>query len=179
LQKRSKPELQEKGICDYCGTIEDIKHILTNCVFSGQELTWNLAATAWPLTGEEWFYPSVGNIPSSGLNPYTNDSGKQNKGLNHLCTIILSESAYLIWKICCEWHIGQGRNQEKLHHSKEIKNRWFPTMYHRLQLDKLSVDTKYRNKHSALRKNALINPCKYLISPDNIWTIDNQHFMGF
>jgi len=173
-QKMSKPEFTERAICEHCSAIENMDHILTSCELSGQGIVWELAEAAWSLTHKDWVFPSIGVILSCGLNIYVNNKGRPDKGLNCLCTIIISESAHLIWKIRCEWQVGRGGSYEKLHHQKEIKNMWFLAMYQRLLLDKWSSDTKYGGK--ALRKSTLVNTWKHLIPSEDIWTSDKQSF---
>ncbi|PPR07433.1 hypothetical protein CVT24_007228 [Panaeolus cyanescens] len=99
----------------------------------------------------EWNAPSLGDILSCGW-ASKHKNTQEEKGKQRLWTIVISESAYLIWKIRCEWRIGKAKDPTKAHTKKEITNRWIATINNRLKRDclytnrrrlkKLALDTK-------------------------------------
>jgi hypothetical protein len=60
--------------------------------------------------------------------------GKPQQGKNRLYRILMSESAFLIWKLRCERRITKEDNPEKFHSETEIHNRWVATINSRLNL---------------------------------------------
>src|SRR4051794_23094901 len=93
---------------------------------------------------------SYGMIIGCGLPKYKTNN-KPNKGKNRLHTILISESAYLIWKLRCEWKIERGEDPTKLHTKPEIHNKWLATINKRLLMDKLSTN-KFRYGTKAIDK---------------------------
>jgi len=59
-----------------------------------------------------------------------------------LFTILVLESAHLIWKLRCSWIIENGGDLSKLPTKDEIHNRWVKSINLRLNFDKLQTDTK-------------------------------------
>jgi hypothetical protein len=59
----------------------------------------------WLKRHDEPFEPSLGNILGCGLPNFTKDN-KPLTGKNRLYKILVSESAFLIWKLRCERTIG-------------------------------------------------------------------------
>ncbi|PPR07907.1 hypothetical protein CVT24_000591 [Panaeolus cyanescens] len=85
--------------------------------------------------------PTMGDILSCGWSP-RNKISKEDKGRNRLRTIVISESAYLIWKVRCEWKIGRDKDPRKAHTIPEITNRWTSTINKRLNLDRLHTNKR-------------------------------------
>ena len=56
--------------------------------------------------------------------------------------IIVLESAYLIWKLRCEWRIERGGDEERLHTKAEVESRWLAMVNMRLKFDCLMTDKK-------------------------------------
>ena len=57
-----------------------------------------------------------------GLAKIQDQRGKMLKGSSRLFTIVVSESAYLIWRLRCEWRIESEENQSKIHTREEVTN---------------------------------------------------------
>lgn len=71
----------------------------------------------WTQRHDEPFEPSLGNALGCGLANFTTEE-KPLTGKNRLYKILVSESAFLIWKLRCERAIG-----DKTHSETEIHNR--------------------------------------------------------
>ncbi|KAJ7763291.1 hypothetical protein B0H16DRAFT_1883688 [Mycena metata] len=138
-----------KATCTHCGITESMAHILTKCDAPGQEQIWEMASELWELwelkTGEELPRPTTGQIMACAT------TRKKDAGTTRLFRILMSESAFLIWRLRNERVI-----QEKPPASLvEIHNRWLRTMNIRLKLDCALTDAgKYEKK--ALKKDLVL-----------------------
>jgi len=174
--RMQKAELCTRGECQHCGKIEDMEHILTDCQVSAHELIWTLAERTWATTGQIWKKPTMGNIMGCSMNTFKNDEGRPNTTLNRLYTILLTEAVHLIWKIRCEWRIGKEGNPLSYPRPEVIEARWHSALYHRLQYDRWS--TSNRHGRRATKPRVIVNMWKYILHPDDVWTIEKQMFTG-
>ncbi|KIJ49124.1 hypothetical protein M422DRAFT_161829 [Sphaerobolus stellatus SS14] len=136
---------KESTICTECNEIESMKHILTE--FRAE--IWRCPLTLWETTGEVWPEPSYGIILGCNLINFKDKDGNPNKSLKCLYTIIVTEAAFLIWKIQCEWRIAQEGCTGKEHTSQEIANRWRKALTQCIHADILLTDKKH------LKRNAM------------------------
>jgi hypothetical protein len=90
----------------------------------------------WLKRYNEAFEPSLGNVLGSGMPNFTADE-KPLTGKNRLYKILISESAFLIWKLRCERAIAG-----KTHSETEIHNRWIGTINSRLTIDCVLTDAR-------------------------------------
>lgn len=51
-----------RGVCNQCGTLEDMSHILLTCREIPVALIWGLAKKLWPHTEASWPEITLGNI---------------------------------------------------------------------------------------------------------------------
>ena len=82
----------------------------------------------------------------SGLASYKKQNNTLDTGKNRLFQILISESAFLIWKLRCERRIQREDNPDDHHSTKEIHNRWLATINKRLRLDCLLTDKRRYGK---------------------------------
>ncbi|KAJ7024876.1 hypothetical protein C8F04DRAFT_1213005 [Mycena alexandri] len=75
------------------GVTESMDHILTRCDATGQSLVWDLASELWQLKTGKDLRPTLSEISVCGA------MLKGDKGTSRLFRIVVSESAYLIWKL--------------------------------------------------------------------------------
>ncbi|KAL1707194.1 hypothetical protein EV121DRAFT_199747, partial [Schizophyllum commune] len=142
----SKPEHEEKrarAICKKCGVTESMDHILFNCDAPGQESVWNLTKALWEETGREWRAPNFGTVMGAACAVFTSAGGARIKCLERLWAILISTSAYLIWKLRCERVI---QNDGAEFSPQEVKNRWRLEVRGRLDLDRRMTHRKYEKK---------------------------------
>ena len=66
--------------------------------------------------------PMLGRVLGCGLAKIRDQRGKTLKGSSRLFMIVVSESAYLIWRLRCEWRIEREENQSKIHMREEVTN---------------------------------------------------------
>ena len=149
------PEHEHKAKCIKCDTEESMEHILTDCDEPEQQTIWHLAEQLWQRKYENWPTITHGTIMGCGTTSFRNRKGELNTAKNRLFRILVSESAYLIWKLRCERRITHEDDQD-FHHSKtEIHNRWLATINKRLIMDQLHTDQK-RFKKKAIKKDKVL-----------------------
>ncbi|KAG1766598.1 hypothetical protein EV702DRAFT_1182290 [Suillus placidus] len=93
------------------------------------------------LRESSWPHIKFGTILGCNLATFRDEKGKKKEGMRCLFTILILESAHLIWKIRCERVIKIGDNRELHHSDKEIYNRWLKSINNRLKLDRLLTNT--------------------------------------
>jgi ribonuclease HI len=79
--------------------MEDLAHILVGCRSPGQEIIWEAGRSLWLEKETQWPAVSLGTILSCGLADFRDERKKQKHGTQQLYRILMSESAYLIWKL--------------------------------------------------------------------------------
>ena len=130
-----------------------MEHILTVCNIRGQKEIWKLAEEAWHKKEPKWENPSFSEIMTVGIRQVENKEGKQIQGATCLQRILISEAAYLIWKIRCDRVI----NEKEEISQKELKNRWLHTIDSKFDLDKTLIKKTFgkgRHKISQRRVKA-------------------------
>ncbi|KAJ7197797.1 hypothetical protein GGX14DRAFT_374695 [Mycena pura] len=141
------PDCEDRAVCGECGELEDLEHILVKCVSPGQELIWNAAKTLWLEREPEWPAVSLGTILGCGLAEFRDDRGKINQGARRLYRILMSESAYLIWRVRNERVIDREGRPVSV---EEIENRFKFVINQRLQMDKILASRPQKGKRPAL-----------------------------
>jgi ribonuclease HI len=141
------PTYEHRANCPTCNVEETMEHILINCTAPGQQTIWHLTQALWLMGYNTWPTPTYGTILACGLANFKNDNGTILHGQNRLFSILISESAHLIWKLRCERRIQNGDDPEKLPSEAEVHNRWVSTINKRLLLDQLMTNqSKYGKK---------------------------------
>ncbi|KAJ7781921.1 hypothetical protein DFH07DRAFT_728803 [Mycena maculata] len=149
------PECGEHTVCSECDdATEDLEHILLKCTCPGWEIVWKAAETLWREKKEEWPTASLGTILGCGLAEFQDEKGKIKQGTQRLYRILMSESAYLIWKLRNEWRITQNGTPAS---EQEILNRWKSTINQRPQVDLVLANRPRKGKHPALTPQLVIN----------------------
>ncbi|KZV90723.1 hypothetical protein EXIGLDRAFT_616541 [Exidia glandulosa HHB12029] len=140
---------EHRSECQPCECLESMDHILFECTSLGQELIWDEAKELWNRTGREWPEMSLGAVIGCALIVVRDERGKAISGASRLLKIIISEAAYLIWKIRCERVIEHGNDPEKLPTETEIINRFRAAMQKRLKIDTM-LTSKRKFKQRAI-----------------------------
>ncbi|KAJ3805366.1 hypothetical protein F5876DRAFT_69854 [Lentinula aff. lateritia] len=139
------PEYETRGMCKECNaTSESLEHILLECRAPGQKEIWSFAENLWAKNGMNWpdLKFDIGTILGCGLADFRNRQKKREKGKSRLFRIMISESAYLIWKLRNERVINDRPALSKL----QIKNRWKWTIENRLRTDCLLTSIKFSRR---------------------------------
>ncbi|KAG6824561.1 hypothetical protein H0H92_006467, partial [Tricholoma furcatifolium] len=93
------PAYERRGVCPTCGDTETMHHILTDCSASGQDVIWEKVGRLYRVRGLKWRKPSLGEILGCPLLTPEFESGPMTKEGRRMNTIIVTESARVIWKI--------------------------------------------------------------------------------
>ncbi|KAF6760765.1 hypothetical protein DFP72DRAFT_804753, partial [Ephemerocybe angulata] len=153
---------KERAKCPTCDITETAEHTLTECPSSGQKVVWNLVQRVFEKKGIDWKRPTPGSIASCGARSIVNPrTGKPRTGASRLYTILVSQSAYLIWKLRCEWRIGKQGEKDGVPTDKEVHNRWVAMVNRIIKLDALAAMRKPKGKEKRT------GPCPVLFA--NTW----------
>ncbi|KAJ7164576.1 hypothetical protein C8R43DRAFT_1086077 [Mycena crocata] len=166
------PGHEEKMMCSWCEEPETMEHILIQCEAPGQERIWELASELWKLkTGENLCKPVVGQIMACGA------IAKGTPSTTQLFRILVSESAFLVWKLRNE-RVIQEKDPASL---REIHNRWLKTINNRLQLDCVMTNVRKYGKKSLKKKVGEDTWKKTLKNEDRLpknWTWETGVLVG-
>ncbi|KAJ7890740.1 hypothetical protein B0H13DRAFT_1626199 [Mycena leptocephala] len=141
------PECEDRAICKNCDILEDLEHILVRCGCPGQEIIWQAAETLWLEKEPCWPPVSLGSILGCGLAEFRDEKGKIKRGTQRLYRVLMSESAYLIWKL---WNDRVISREGEPATEDEIINKWKFSINQRLQVDKLLASRPIKGKRPAL-----------------------------
>ncbi|KAJ7704102.1 hypothetical protein B0H17DRAFT_1194011 [Mycena rosella] len=94
------PGFEERGTCISCDMPESLQHILFECPRPGQAQIWDLVGELWRRKSGTLFpTPSLGMVLGSALTMFEHESKMKPSSLNRFYRILISESAYLVWKL--------------------------------------------------------------------------------
>ncbi|PBK97143.1 hypothetical protein ARMGADRAFT_1044147 [Armillaria gallica] len=102
----------------------------------------------WENTGNQWPQITYGKILACGLAQFHNKNNQLLYGKNRLYRILISESAFLIWKLCYD--------ETKWHSKTEIHNQWVSSINQRLTLD-CQIARTYTNKKENLNPKLVLH----------------------
>ncbi|KAF9553196.1 hypothetical protein CPC08DRAFT_243025 [Agrocybe pediades] len=149
---------EQRGNCTHCDSVDSIEHALIECRATGQGVIWRLAEELWLLRGAaEWIRPTMGSILSSALADVRKTGGKRKlTGASRLYTILVTESAQLIWQRRCQWRVSDESDPLKILPDDAIRVLWVKTINKRLRLECLLTDQRKYGK-KALKKSTVEN----------------------
>jgi len=142
---------EHRGICPICDVQEDMEHILTTCKANARETAWKLANETWRKRHPSEIPVRLGDILGCGMATFKTN-GKPDKGKNRLYRILVSETAYLIWRMRNERRIQDGDEPNKDHQVNEIANRWSHAINKRLTIDRTLTNTERFGKKAMSEK---------------------------
>jgi ribonuclease HI len=127
--------------CPLCGVPESMEHILFECIIDAREYIWQRAIELWRMKYNETLHISYGSFLAVGL-VHFKKNGNVLRGKSRFFRILVSESAFLIWKLRCERRITKSDDDAEFHSITEIHNRWVKIINVRLQLDCILTSKK-------------------------------------
>ncbi|KAJ7260320.1 hypothetical protein B0H12DRAFT_1014115, partial [Mycena haematopus] len=138
------PECEDRATCQECGETEDLEHILVTCESPGTNIIWEAAKKLWLEKESTWPEISLGTVLGCGLMDFKDEEGKQRPGAKRLYRILVSEPAYMIWKLRNDRVISRaGAPLTEM----EIINKWLLNLNQRLQQDVVLANrTTRRNR---------------------------------
>ncbi|KZT28239.1 hypothetical protein NEOLEDRAFT_1230941 [Neolentinus lepideus HHB14362 ss-1] len=131
---------EHRSLCQRCGVPESMEHILTECSSPGQNEVWNAAESFWQQKYNHWTRPSLGLILGCALVQHKTQSGRSLPGVDQLFRILISQSAFLIWKLRCERVIT---HPDEEHSAPAIVNRWTSVIADQLKLDQALTHPRF------------------------------------
>ena len=131
---------QERGVCPLCNEQEDMEHILKTCRAKPRARAWELANALWNRKYPTPLPTELGDVLGCRLANFTRE-GKPDKGKNRLFRIIVSETAYLIWKMRNERRIRNNDGPDTTT-KREIRNRWTNAINRRLTINCTLTDKR-------------------------------------
>ncbi len=137
-----------RAACACCGTEESIEHILVDCdAEATQEIRRLTKAVVKKRTGRDTDL-ALGEILGATAVTYKGrvTDETQAGALDRFFRIVVTESAYLIWKIRCERTIDRKETPERWHSRKEAREKWYYTLNKRLMLDRTLTSNRFGRK---------------------------------
>ena len=175
--------MEHRSECSHCGVTESLDHILLSCRAVGQSQVWALTATAWRQKGLTWPSMSLATVLSAGCTTWKGDNGRRIlNGASRLWRILVSESAFLIWRLRCERVIQHADTPSWTHATHKIRQLWLSTMNRRLHIDLLRCGNRL-GRPSISRIRVLQTWHGVLedergLHPDGDWTRTNRVLVG-
>ncbi|KAJ7778039.1 hypothetical protein DFH07DRAFT_730956 [Mycena maculata] len=146
--------LEPTAACPTCSVPESLEHIAMECDASGAKLIWKLTEELWAMKYSNWPTLNWGLILGCcGLAEFRDEKGKTKEGSRRLYRIIVSESAYTIWKLRNDRRISRGGAPAS---DEEIMNKWKYTINQRLQVDITLANRPLKGKRPALAPQLVI-----------------------
>jgi ribonuclease HI len=158
------PECEDRAVCSECEVIEDLEHILVGCKSPGQGIVWRAAEALWLEKETKWPEVSLGTILGCGLAEFQDDGGKPKRGTQRLYRILMSESAYLIWKLRNEHVISRDGAPAT---EEEIMNKWKFVINQRLQVDRALANRPLKGKRPALAPQLVLTTWSNTLDNEN------------
>jgi ribonuclease HI/exonuclease III len=158
------PNNEHRATCPTCRVEESMEHILLECNAPGQREAWNTARLVWQKKQEPWPRLTYGTILGASLAKFPDSSN--NQGTSRLFKIVVTETAFLIWKLRCERRIGN--NDNPTHSNAEVRNRWLATINQRLTLDRLTTDCNKYGKKALKQRTVLKTWDDILLDKENL-----------
>ncbi|KAJ7060273.1 hypothetical protein C8F01DRAFT_1084034 [Mycena amicta] len=166
--------------CRTCGETEDIKHILLDCNEPGQAEIWATAEELWRKDNSSWPITKVGAILGCGLAEFKDDSGRPLRGKQRLFRILVSESAFTIWKLRNERVIPPADGTS--HSMEKVLNRWYRALNDRLEIDMVLANRPRKGKLPSLDPLLVLNTWSSIVSSDKVlsenWLKDPRVLVG-
>ena len=139
---------EDRAVCPNCNEMEDLDHILLRCWAGVCEQAWNLADRIWAKRNMTAIPKTIRTILGCMLATF-NTNGKKDKGKGRLFRILISETAYLIWRLRNERRIQQGDGPPQS--ESKVQNRWTHAINKRLTLDRMLTNVA-RFKSAAIKE---------------------------
>src|SRR5260370_35711885 len=138
-------------MCTKCDSPETMQHILFNCDTNQSNLIWSIAKEVCTCKNIPWLISlDITTIMALPLLKVHSPEGNIQNGATHLFLIVMSECAFLIWKLRCKRILDVTPEEpEKIRLPQEAHNQMLATINNRLDQDKILTSRKrqrYRTK---------------------------------
>ncbi|TFK56225.1 ribonuclease H-like protein, partial [Heliocybe sulcata] len=143
---------EHRAICQHCQIDDMLEHILTDCSAPGQKEIWAIAKAFWLQKWGQWKKPTFGLIFGCNMVHHKSATGARVPGVDRLFRIMMTESAFLIWKMRCERVIS---HPDEKYTKNEILNRWKAAISKCLTMDQALTNVSSLGKQALSRRTVL------------------------
>ncbi|KZW03098.1 hypothetical protein EXIGLDRAFT_574957, partial [Exidia glandulosa HHB12029] len=158
---------RDYALCPLCNVTEDLQHILFGCSSRECETVWRLAAVFMANRFHPWPALSLGSVLGCWLLDFSPENVSDN-GLTRAMRIVISESAFLIWKIRCERRIEHEDDTDLSPSIDEITGRWHAVINARIAHDR-HLTNRRRYKGKSLNEDLVLDTWDGLLDlPENV-----------
>ncbi|KAF8987017.1 hypothetical protein BDQ17DRAFT_1258978, partial [Cyathus striatus] len=120
----------------------------------------------WKSTNLPWPHISIGLLMGIALAEIKSLDGEMLHAPTRLFHIIVSEASHLIWKLCCNWRIGDEADPEKIPSPPEIKSKWLRIINICINNDRILTDSRAYGKRAI--KRTLVQSTWQRVLEDNL-----------
>ena len=140
---------EDRSLCSQCGASDTIDHILFQCPQSAGLLIWPRVKALCQLKNIPW--PTnfdLYTILASPFAVFRNPANLPRRGANRLFQIMVTEAAFLIWKLRCRRILDRAEHEpEKILTEAEVLRTFSTVLNNRLYDDRTMTNRqKYRSK---------------------------------
>ncbi|KZV94826.1 hypothetical protein EXIGLDRAFT_715325 [Exidia glandulosa HHB12029] len=140
---------KELAECPRCNTTESMEHILFECTDPARETIWALAKETLAQKMGSCPDISIGTVWGCASAVFEGEEKEEAMANARAFRIIVSESAFLIWKARCERRIQHEDEPDWEMTVLEATNRWKAAINKRIAIDR-ALTNKRRHKRRAL-----------------------------
>ncbi|KZV82321.1 hypothetical protein EXIGLDRAFT_576561, partial [Exidia glandulosa HHB12029] len=152
---------KELAQCPRCNCTESMQHILFECTDPARETIWQLAEDSLEKKIDSYPEVDLGTVWGCSAAVFEDEEKEAAAGKARAFRIIVSESAFLIWKIRCERRIQHEDDVNWTLSQEEIINRWRAVINMRISTDRL-LTNKSRHKRGALGTQTVLHTWRSL-----------------
>ncbi|KZW00955.1 hypothetical protein EXIGLDRAFT_603493, partial [Exidia glandulosa HHB12029] len=153
---------KELAKCPRCECTESMQHILFECTDPARETIWKLAEETLEKKLDSCPEIELGTVWGCGVAVFEDEEKEAAAGKARAFRIIVSESAFLIWKIRCERRIQHEDDVNWTLSHEETTNRWRAVINMRISTDRL-LTNKLRHKRGALGTHTVLHTWRGLL----------------
>lgn len=146
---------EDRARCQICNEEDSMEHILLKCNAPGQRVIWNLVKDTFERKTNIRLEISKGLIMGANLLTFKDKNDKKLEGTSRLATILLTESAFVIWKLRCERVIVDEDEPPKIIPENVVLNKWYNAINTRLKTD-IALTNKRFPKHKQVKDDLVL-----------------------
>ena len=142
------PGYEQRAECSLCGEIETMDHIMFRCDRGTGQSIWMRIRAMCEQKGMDWPEDfDLFTIMASPFACFEDNQGRRHPGANRLFQIVVSEAAFLIWKLRCKRKFNRDEDTpERAITDQEATNALAFTLNGRLSDDRLLTNRKRYGK---------------------------------
>ncbi|EJD54176.1 hypothetical protein AURDEDRAFT_52004 [Auricularia subglabra TFB-10046 SS5] len=123
-------------LCPTCNCVETMEHVLLECPDSRQEVIWDTVREFLARKRVDVDI-NMGTILGCATMRLAGYWGARSRGVERAFQIVVSESAFLVWKIRCEKRIQHAEDPDWQLPEEAARDRWVAVIKRRMEQDKI------------------------------------------